>query len=258
MSQSLQISVSMRELETKLYQLSQKVGLELGPIIREESKYLVQSAVKNTPPPTRQAGVNTIRIDLNRVAVALNYQTFEARATEGGFYGSIAKYVRRRDAGKLRELLQNPNLNLFRGFRVLATPAELQAEHRARRVNGRVTKMEPKAVAFGNDMRKYFRNVSRRVGFALNGWKSAAAIHGIRIKKFAQGSYTGSRAGTEYSFGRNPYFVAKNGNIKDYAVQKKIETAVRYRLRVTVLKIERAEKKLAINLGFTKLAAGSY
>lgn len=258
MSQSLQISVSMRELEYKLHALSSKVGLELGPIIREESKYLVQSAVKNTPPPTRQAGVNTIRIDLNRVAVALNYQTFEANATSGGFYGSIAKYVRRRDAGKLRELLQNPNINMWRGFRVLATPAELKAEHRARRINGRVTKVEPKAVAFGSDMRKYFRDVSRRVGFALSGWKSAAAIHGIKIKKFAQGSYTGSRAGTEYSFGRNPYFVAKNGNIRDSAVQKQIETAVRYRLRVTTLKIERAERKLAINLGFTKLAAGSY
>ena len=96
------------------------------------------------------------------------------------------------------------------------------------------------------------------VGFALSGWANAAAVHNIKIKKFAQGSYAGSRAGVEYSFARNPYFVARNGNIKDFQLQKKIETAVKFRLRVTQLKIERAEKKLAINLGFTSLAAGSY
>lgn len=258
MSNSLKLSLESRQLEFKLWELSKRVGLELGPIIREESKYLVASAVKNTPPPSRQAGVNTIRTDLNRVAVPLNYQSFEARATEGGFYGAIAKYVRRRDAGKLRQLLQNPNLKLFQGFRVLGTPAEIQSEHQARRVAGRVTKAEPKAVAFRSDMRRYFNQVRKRVGFQLSGWNSAAAVHGIKIKKFAQGAYAGSRAGTQYSFGRNPFFIAKNGNIKSFDLQKKIETATKYRLRVTITKVERAEKKLAINLGFTKLAAGSY
>lgn len=258
MSNSLEISLEAKALELKLFQLSQKVGLQLGPIIREESKYLVTSAVRNTPPPSRQAGVTTIRTDLNRVAVALDYQSYEARATEGGFYGAIAKYVRRRDAGKLRQLLQNPHLKLFQGFRVLGTPAEIQAEHQARRFAGRVTKAAPKAVAFRSDMRRYFNQVSKRVGFQLSGWNSAAAVHGIKIKKFAQGAYTGSKANTEYSFGRNPFFVARNGNIKDYALQKKITTAVRFRLRIVETKIDRANKKLAINLGFTKLAAGSY
>jgi hypothetical protein len=258
MSGSLEISLEARQLEVKLYELSRRVGLELGPIIREESKYLIASAVRNTPPPSRQAGVNTIRTDLNRVAVPLNYQAFEAKATTNGFYPSIAKYVRTKNAGKLRELLQNPNLNLFRGFKVLGNPADIKAEHKARRLNGRVTKVEAKAVAFRADMRSYFRDVSKRVGFALSGWTNAANVHGIKIKKFAQGSYAGSRAGAEYSFGRNPFFIARNGNIKDFALQKKIETAVKYRLRVTITKVERAEKKLAINLGFTKLAAGSY
>lgn len=258
MSDSFQISMESRQLEIKLYELSRRVGLELGPIIREETKYLLASAVRNTPPPSRMAGVNTIRTDLNRVAQAVNYQTYEAKKTEGGFYPSIAKYIRRKDAGKLRQLMQNPNLNMWQGFKVLGTPAEIQAEHRARRVAGRVPKGEAKAIAFRADMRKYFRDVSKRVGFALSGWANAAAVHNIKIKKFAQGSYAGSRAGVEYSFARNPYFVARNGNIKDFQLQKKIETAVKFRLRVTQLKIERAEKKLAINLGFTSLAAGSY
>jgi hypothetical protein len=257
MSQTLTISMESKQLEAKLYELARKVGLEAGPIIREEAKYLVASAVKNTPPPSRQAGVFQVRKDLNKLAVSLDYQSYEAKATAGGFYPSLAKYIRKRDAGKLRALLQNPNLKIFQNFTVLGTPEEIKAAHKARRINGRVFG-EPTSVAFRSDMRRYFRDVSNRVGFQLSGWNKAAAILGIKTKKFAQRTYEGSRAGAEYTFGRNPFFVATNGNIKDYALQKKIDTAVRFRLRVTQTKIDRATQKLAINLGFTKLAAKSY
>jgi hypothetical protein len=66
MSQTLSISMESKQLEAKLYELARKVGLEAGPIIREEAKYLVASAIKNTPPPSRQAGVFQVRKDLNK------------------------------------------------------------------------------------------------------------------------------------------------------------------------------------------------
>lgn len=251
------IEANFDDLNKKLFILSQKVGLELGPIIKEEAKYLMQSAVRNSPPPSRQSGVNTIRNDLNKVAVSLDYQGYEARKTEGGFYGSIAKYIRRRDAGKLRTLLQNPNLKLFQGFTVLGTPEEIKAAHQSRRVAGRV-KGEAKAVAFRSDMRRYFRGVSDRVGFMLSGWNKGAAAVGVKTKKFAQKSYAGSNSGVEFTFGRNPFFIARNGNMRDTMVIKAINTAVKYRIRITEKKIDRAAQKLAVNLGFTKLAKGSY
>lgn len=255
--QGMTIDANFDELNEKLLILSKSVGLELGPIIKEEAKYLTQSAVKITPPPSRQSGVNTIRNDLNKVAKSLNYQTYEARATKGGFYGSIAKYIRRRDAGKLRTLLQNPNVKLFQGFTVLGTPEEIKAAHQSRRVAGRV-KGQAQAIAFGSDMRRYFRGVSNRVGFMLSGWNKAAAAVGVKTKKFAQRSYAGSNAGVEFKFGRNPFFIARNGNMRDAMVIKAVNTAVKFRIKVTEKKIDRAAKKLAINLGFTKLAKGSY
>lgn len=255
--QGITIDANFDKLNLKLFELSKRVGLELGPIIKEEAKYLTQSAVRNSPPPNRQAGVNTIRNDLNKVATSLDYQSYEARKTEGGFYGSIAKYIRRRDAGKLRTLLQNPNLKLFQGFTVLGTPEEIQAAHQSRRVAGRV-KGTSKAIAFRSDMRRYFRGVSDRVGFMLSGWNKAAAAVGVKTKKFAQRTYAGSNAGVELSFGRNPFFLARNGNMRDPMVIKAVSTAVKFRIRVTEKKIDRAVDKLAINLGFKKLAKGSY
>lgn len=251
------IDANFNDLNKKLFILSQKVGLELGPIIKEEARYLMQSAVKNSPPPSRQAGVNTIRNDLNKVAESLDYQNFEAHKTKHGFYGSLAKYVRTRQADKLRALLQNPNLKLFQGFTVLGTQEEIKSNHQSRRVAGRV-KGVAKAVAFRSDMRRRFKDVSDRVGFMLSGWNKGAEAVGIKTKKFAQRSYVGSNAGAEFSFGKNPFFIARNGNMRDVMVIKAINTAVKYRIRVTEKKIDRAINKLAINLGFTKLAKGSY
>jgi hypothetical protein len=255
--QGFTIDSNFDELNDKLFILSQKVGLELGPIIKEEARYLLQSAVRNTPPPSRQSGVNTIRNDLNKVAVSLDYQGYEARKTEGGFYGSLAKYIRRRDSEKLRTLLQNQNLKLFQGFAVLGTPEEIASTHQSRRVNGRVIGAA-KAVAFRSDMRKYFRSVSERVGFILSGWNKAADAIGVKTKKFAQKTYLGSNSSVEFSFGKNPFFIARNKNMRDTMAIKAINTAVKFRIRVTEKKIDLAAKKLAINLGFTKLAKGSY
>lgn len=46
--------------------------------------------------------------------------------------------------------------------------------------------------------------------------------------------------------------------MRDPMVIKAVSTAVKFRIRVTEKKIDRAVDKLAINLGFKKLAKGSY
>lgn len=46
--------------------------------------------------------------------------------------------------------------------------------------------------------------------------------------------------------------------MRNAIVIKTINTAVKFRIRVTEKKIDRAMNKLALNLGFTKLAKGSY
>ena len=257
MSLPIYISMDARKLQYALHELSKRTGEDLGQFIKEEAKYVVQSVVRTTPPPSKQAGDRTIANDLNKVAVPLDYQSFEARATEGGFYKSIAKYVRRRNAEKLRLLLQNPNLNLFKNFGVLANQDEIAQHHQSRRVAGRV-KGVARNVAFRVDMRRYNKVVNQRVGFMLSGWNKAAQALGVKTKKFASRSYAGSRSDLEYSYARNPFFVARNGNMKIADAQKKIDTTIRFRLRVAQKKLERVIQGKAVNLGFKKLAGGSY
>lgn len=252
------VLINSNKLIQQLTELSQKCGLELGPIIKEEAKYLTQSVAKNTPPPSKQAGEATLRNDINRVAVPLDYQSFEARATEGGFYKSIAKYVRRRQTEKLRTLLQNPNLNLFRNYSVIGSVDELHQKHYSRRqFYGRV-RGKPDAVTYRADQRRYYQQVKNRVGFMISGWNPALDSLGVKKRAFANRPYAGSVTTVRFHFGRDPYFFASNRNIRIAQIQKQIDTAIRYRMRVTATKIERAENKLALNLGFTKLEKGSY
>lgn len=252
------VLINSSRLIQQLTELASRCGQELGPIIREEARYITESVARNTPPPTKQQGERTLSNDLNRVAVPLNYQSFERRATDGGFYKSIARYLRRRETEKLRTLLQNTKLNLFTNFSVIGSPEELHRKHYARRTfNGRV-QGKPDAVTYRADMRRYYGQVKNRVGFMISGWNPALETLGVKKRAFANKAYAGSTTRVRFHFGRDPYFFTANGNIRIAQVQKMIDTALKYRMRVTQTKIERAEKRLAINLGFTSLKAGSY
>jgi hypothetical protein len=256
------VNFRSRELEVKLYELSKKVGMKLGPIIKEEARYVLQSAVKVTPPPARQSGKRTIGIDLNRVAIPLDYQTYEKNATPGGFYKSLAKYIRRRNVNKLRTLMQDPRLSFLNGLSVIANRDELRQKHQSRRqfgpAGGGRVRGKPDSVAFRADMRRYKRSVENRVGFMLNGWAEAGRVLGVPIKKFAERNYEGSTQKFRYNFWRNPFVEVINSNIRMTQPQRTIDAILAYRIRVTQKKIDRANKKLALNLGFTTLAAGSY
>ena len=254
----MSVVLNTNKLMMQLSELASRCGQELGPIIKEEARYITESVAKNTPPPTKQKGERTLANDLNKVAVPLDYLSFERRATAGGFYKSIARYLRRRETEKLRTLLQNPNLNLFTNFTVIASPEELHRKHYARRsFNGRV-RGKPDAVAYRSDQRRYYGQVKNRVGFMISGWNPALDALGVKKRAFANRPYAGSTTRVRFNFGRDPYFFTANGNIRIAQVQKMIDTAIKYRMRVTQTKIERAQKRLALNLGFTKLERGSY
>jgi hypothetical protein len=258
----IQIQSNTKQLEGQLYLLSKALGMELGPIIKEEGKFILQSAIRVTPPPSRPAGVRAINRSLNLVADPLDYQAYEQRATDGGFYKSIAKYIRRRQTDKLQSLFNKPQLQFWTGFTVLQNEEALRAKHQSMRRfgpsgGGRVYGQK-NSLAYGPDMRRYAKKVHDRVGFMLNGWSQAASVLGLKIKQFAQKTYEGSTQKVEYNFGRNPFITVVNSNIRMEQPQRKIDSILAYRIRITEKKIDRANQKLAINLGFTKLAKGSY
>ena len=246
------------KLSAQLARLANECGLELGPIIKEEAKYLVTSAIKTTPPPSRKSGEKTLKIDIKRIAIPLDYRTYEERATEGGFYKSLARYIRDRNSEKIRALTRNPNFNLFQNFDVIDSPEQLHQRHYNRRGAGGRVRQKADAVTYKADFNRYFKDVKGRVGFMISGWNKAADVLGARKKKFADKSYSDQRVVVEFNFNRNPFFLAKNGNIRIPSYSKAMEYAVKYRIRIAAKKIELAQKKLALNLGFTRLEKGSY
>jgi hypothetical protein len=254
----LSIDIDTKALEQQLANLADRCGLELGPIIKAEAKYLVESAIKNnTPPPSRQAGERTVANDLAKVAIPLDYRSYEQKATGRGFYKSLARYVRDKNVEKLKALMRNPNFHLFKGMDVVGSQEALHARHYSRRRYGRV-RQKPDAVAFSADYKRTLIETKRRVGFMVSGWNKAADAVGARKKKFADRPYEGSVVNVEVNFGRNPFFLAINRNIRIPQFQKLMNRVIAHRLKITTQKVERAQKKLAINLGFTRLEKGSY
>ena len=254
----LSINIETEKLEQQLANLADRCGLELGPIIKAEAKYLVESAIRNnTPPPTKKAGDQTVTNDLAKVATSLDYRSYEQKATSKGFYKSLARYIRDKNVEKLKALMRNPNFNLFKGMDVVGSQEELHARHYQRRRFGRVNQ-KPDAVAFSADYKRNLIATKKRVGFMVSGWNKAADAVGARKKKFADRPYEGSVVNVEVNFGRNPFFLAINRNIRIPEFQKLMNRVIAHRLKIATNKVERAEKKLAINLGFTRLEKGSY
>lgn len=257
LTMEITIDLNSKPLTDALSDLAVKCGLELGPIVKQEAKYLIESAIRNTPPPDKAAGERTLGHDLSQVADALYYKTYEQKATGKGFYKSLARYIRDKDVEKMRALMRNPNFNLFKGMTLLGSEQEIRDRHYSRRVNGRV-KQRVDAVAFSADYKRYWNTVKKRVGFMMSGWNQAAESVGAKKRAFASRTYEGNTSTVQFQFGRNPYFIAVNNNIRVPAFQKILNRAIAFRLKITTEKIEMAENKLAINLGFTRLAKGSY
>lgn len=251
------IDVNTARLVGNLNELAKKCGLTLAPILKEEARYLVESAIKTTPPPSRPAGERTLSHDLQQVAVPLYYKNYEQKATGKGFYKSLARYIRNRDTEKIRSLIRNPNFHLFQGMDVIGSQKELETRHYSRRRFGRV-KQKADAIAFSADFKRYYNTVKKRVGFMVSGWNEAAGVVGAKTKKFSERPYSGSNFSVRFLFARDPYFVATNRNIRVPAFQKILNRTIEYRLRIATTKVLRANQKLALNLGFTTLAKGSY
>ena len=96
----IEIEASFSRLEFQLAKLADAAKVGLGLVIKEEAKYAIQTIVKFTPPKSKQQGANAVRADFSRLAEPLVYQDLQAKATKGGFYNSMARYVRNRQVEK--------------------------------------------------------------------------------------------------------------------------------------------------------------
>lgn len=256
----IEIESSFSRLDYQLTRLALAAKVDLGLVIKEEAKYAIQTIVKFTPPKSKQQGANAVRADFSRFVQPLVYGDFEAKATEGGFYKSMARYIRTREVEKMRALLRNPNLKYYYGMKLLDSYDVLKQEHKRIRgysPRGRI-KGKPNALAFGADFRKYRNEIEGRVGWTVSGWNASAKVTGARYKKFSdklkpQAGGNKLFGSVQSSFGPQPFIKATAHNVKIPNYQRMIDGAINSRVRTTAKKVAAVLANRAVNLGFTRV-----
>jgi hypothetical protein len=254
----IEIEASFSRLEMALYQLAKEAKVGLGLVIKEEARYAIQTIVKFTPPKQRPQGVNAVRADFSRLAEPLVYQNLQAKATEGGFYKSMARYVRNRDVEKLRALFRNPNLTHYYGRPLLENEDAIKKYHRSQQNSrGRISG-KPRVLAFGLDFRRVRKTMEDRVGWTVSGWNASAKVTGARYKKFSdklkpQAGGNKLFGSVQSSFGPQPFIKATAHNVKIPNYQRMIDAAINSRIRTTLRKVAAVQANKAVNLGFTRV-----
>ena len=254
----IDIEVSFSRLEMALHELAKEAKVGLGLVIKEEAKYAIQTIVKFTPPKQRPQGVNAVRADFSRLAEPLVFQDLQAKATEGGFYKSMARYVRNRDVEKLRALFRNPNLTHYYGRPLLENEDAIKKYHKDQRNDRGRIRGKPRVLAFGLDFRRVRKTMEDRVGWTVSGWNASAKVTGARYKKFSdklkpQAGGNIRFGSVQSSFGPQPFIKATAHNVKIPNYQRMIDAAINARLRITLRKVAAVKANKAVNLGFTRV-----
>ena len=254
----IDIKTSFSQLEMQLHLLAKAAKVDLGSVIKEEAKYAIQTIVKFTRPKQKAQGVNAVRGDFNKLAEPLVYQDLQAKATEGGFYKSMAKYVRNRKIEKLRLLLNNPKLTHYYGKPLLESEDAIKKYHRSKRnANGRI-EGKPRVLAFGLDFRRVRKTMEDRVGWSVSGWRSSAIVTGARYKKFSDKLKPQAGGNTLFgsvrsTFGPQPFIKATASNVKISNYQRMIDGTINSRIKTTTRKVAAVLANRAVNLGFTRV-----
>jgi len=254
----LEIEASFSRLEFQLAKIANAAKVDLGLVIKEEAKYAIQTIVKFTPPKQKAQGVNAVRADFSSLADPLVYQNLQAKATEGGFYKSMARYVRNRKVEKLRALLRNPNLSYYYGMRLLESEDAIYQYKKEQQTSWRKIKGRPQVLAFGLDFRRARKTMEDRVGWTVSGWNSSAKVTGARYKKFSdklkpQANGNKLFGSVQSSFGPQPFIKATAHNVKIRNYQRMIDGAINSRIATTTKKVAAVLANSAVNLGFTRV-----
>jgi hypothetical protein len=245
----IEINFDNRGLAAALTQLSRAASVGLGPIIKEESRYLVQLFIKFTPPKNRAQGRKAIEVDLQKAVGLLDQNSF-ARAREEVRL-PMRELIRRRDNVTLEAAMRAMDGNQW------IVKDMTPADHVSKRNRyGRVRRKSYVMTTDKGVYRKYLRDVQSRVGWTASGWIPAAKASGARYKRFSD--RFGSASGfVNYYFGpagtQNPYLTAVNRKVKIPNYQDKIDAAFRSRTETTMRKVKRLLAGKAVNLGFTRV-----
>jgi len=248
----IDVKFDTSKLEFALTRLALAARMELGPIIKEEGRFVTKTLIQFTPPKNRKQGTTAVGSDMWRLAVPLSSAKLDAKASQGGIYKSLAKLVRRRETQKINQMMRNPRISFFGGRTMVESAEHLASLHRKARNNYGRIKRDQRLMAYAEDHSSLRRQIQDRVGWTASGWIPTARATGAKWKKFSD--RFGSKSGSQQSnFGPNPYLIATNKQVKIPGYQRIVDGAIRSRSRTTLKKVDRLLAGKAVNLGFTRV-----
>lgn len=245
----IDVTFNNKKLNEALTELAKAANVGLGPIVKEESRYLVQLFIKFTPPKTRMQGRKAIEVDLQKAVGLLDQNSF-GKAREDVRL-PMRELIRRRDNVTLQEAMREMDGNQW------IVKAMTPADHVSKRNRyGRVRRKSYVMTTDAGTYRRYLRDVQSRVGWTASGWIPAAKATGAKYKKFSD--RFGSASGyVNFWFGpataQAPYVTAVNRKVKIPNYQDKIDAAFASRTDTTLKKVKRLLAGKAVNLGFTRV-----
>lgn len=132
------------------------LGLDTGRVLRVESRRILESIIKQSPPPDQSVGKGAVKADLRRVFMPVE--------------GRVLRKARKTSAGGFQILWATPAGQMFatrqENFKPDAGASELAALHaQHRKANGRVAGMGPRVKKQGNNLNVFNRYVVPRAAF---------------------------------------------------------------------------------------------
>lgn len=149
----------------------------VGNILRDEMRLLVELVVQITPPRTQAQGKKSVESDLRKVFIG-------PRALEGFtspiLAGILQTYAARGDINALQNIFRYFKTGPLRSAKILADVDP--ALHRSRQdASGRVRKSGERAFVLSEaSIRGYITAIKDHVGRAKGGWGAAARLFGAR------------------------------------------------------------------------------
>jgi len=260
----LYVEADTKELEAQLVQLAKAARVAPGVVFKEETKLLIKSIWDNTPPATNAQGRAVIKQDL-----------FGGKKQGGGRYGSVGLFQRmgnstqvpprNEDTQTIGVRLGWENSKTIRIMRKFWKPnasiGDMEAHHKryqnkntgrtgyiSQSVIGR-WKVQDQMWVSDSAGNAYLRWIQSRVGWTKASFASLMNELGGAVPRWID-RHRGKAGFSRVNLGDNAYVFGLGYNVKIPGYQRMVDNAVKFREKITALKIERLLAGKATNLGF--------
>jgi hypothetical protein len=290
----IQATFNSRDLQDSLFLLAQKARVSQAAVLKEEARIIVQNVMRLTPPATYAQGRKAVSRDLGKVytslgAIRKKVKTMSFPGKEQ-WQAALTRASRDNDETAVRELLTRPvngtqqvpvNAHTRNGVAISAyTRTETYNSPVLPNVSGgtqiggslnpnlHTSRRSPRGKVRGktlsqvlmknNELNDYRKRIQERVGWHMAGWAPLAKLVGAPVKAWVAKTRLASVSGTasaNFTRGGRAFVLGTNFDVKIPGYQRVIDAVIAARMRVAAKKLDRLNHGMAVNLGFTKIAA---